>query len=412
MPAKNICFASFLLVLVILIQVKNAKNLKSTTNIYNNNNNNNDDVDTTRRRGTKRDRKAGRRKEREELQKEKIDNNNPNKLRPSIVSQGRQGSSIVSLGQSAFASASASSSKPPILQKRRDPLMISNKWDVSPIVIEEYKLLFFSVPKIAATTFKHLFRRMMGHANWNETTQNGVLPHAPAANGLTYLWHYNITTAEHFMTSPEWTRAIFVRDPQARLVSAYKDKVLTQNGWYMRQKYCGITQEMPHGTTKSPKCPRSLRNPLQSPECQNLAPFEKIITKDVLPLDRFMKDFLIKCPDDPHWKPQAKRLAPVVWKQLNFVGRFEHLYDDARRLLEQIGAWDKYGSNGWEGGAIFKTNTAGHRTSFSTNSSSSSNSSSQLFMPKSLELFYDQYRMDYEHSVMNFAKPPDFPETK
>jgi hypothetical protein len=305
-------------------------------------------------------------------------------------------------------------SKPnPVIRLRGDPLMVRrNTWDVSPIVIEKHKLLFFSVPKVAATTFKQLFRRMMGHENWKSVTLGGLLPHDPGSNGLKYLWHYNLTQAEHFITSPEWTRVVFVRDPKTKLVSAYKDKALLQNGGYMRKQFCGITAATPMGTKLAPKqCP-GLR-PLESRKCQELAPFNKTMTPEVFPFQKFVKDFL-RCPD-PHWRPQAKRVARTVWKQINFVGRFEHLYEDSKRLLEQIGAWDDYGASGWEEGAIFESNTAAHQTSSSASTnhiSSSGSGSSQLYTPEVLEIFYDKFRKDYEHPVLNFTKPPDFPERK
>jgi hypothetical protein len=35
------------------------------------------------------------------------------------------------------------------------------------------------------------------------------------------------------------------------------------------------------------------------------------------------------------------------WPLVNFVGRLETMRDDARRLLERIGAWDEFGASGW-----------------------------------------------------------------
>lgn len=57
-------------------------------------------------------------------------------------------------------------------------------YDAAPIVVPEYKLLFFSVPKVACTTFKLLFRRMKGISNWAKQDADLVLPHNPEHNGL------------------------------------------------------------------------------------------------------------------------------------------------------------------------------------------------------------------------------------
>ena len=42
-----------------------------------------------------------------------------------------------------------------------------SKFDSAPIVDEEHKLLFFSTPKVACTTFKFLLRRMAGVKDWD-----------------------------------------------------------------------------------------------------------------------------------------------------------------------------------------------------------------------------------------------------
>ena len=50
---------------------------------------------------------------------------------------------------------------------------------------------------------------------------------------------------------------------------------------------------------------------------------------------------------------------------MNFVGRFETVAVDARRLLQQIGAWDDFGATGWgvDGNeTMFESNSATHAT--------------------------------------------------
>ena len=98
-------------------------------------------------------------------------------------------------------------------------------WDVAPIVVEKYKLVFFTIPKVACTTWKQAFGLMIGYDNWYLDTE-GLEgdPHDPNLNGLRYLYHFPIETAHEMMTSPHWTRAIFVRDPKIRFLSAFMDK--------------------------------------------------------------------------------------------------------------------------------------------------------------------------------------------
>lgn len=113
-----------------------------------------------------------------------------------------------------------------------------NLFDAAPIIMPEYKLVFFSIPKVACTTFKFLFRRMMGIKDWDNQDFKLILPHNPQYNNLKYLWDYDLEQANEMMTSPEWTRAIFVREPKQRLLSAFLDKAIGDDGWHVLKTCC------------------------------------------------------------------------------------------------------------------------------------------------------------------------------
>lgn len=87
-------------------------------------------------------------------------------------------------------------------------------WDTSPIVIESHKLLFFTIPKVGCTIWKQLFRRMMNYSDWTSQDYDTHQPHNPEINGLKYLYSYTLEEASIMMTSPDWTRAMMVRDPK------------------------------------------------------------------------------------------------------------------------------------------------------------------------------------------------------
>ena len=122
-------------------------------------------------------------------------------------------------------------------------------WDVSPVVLEKFRLIFFTIPKTGTTVFKQLFRRMMGYENWNHVDEIWPypLPHNPNNNGLVYLYDFPIATANEMMTSPSWTRAIFVRDPIERVLSAYIEKALrtAADHNYIREHCCKNYQTAP-----------------------------------------------------------------------------------------------------------------------------------------------------------------------
>ena len=201
-----------------------------------------------------------------------------------------------------------------------------NDWDSAPIVLEEFKLIFFSIPKVGCTTFKQLFRRMMHLHDWKSQDPEVYMPHNPRRNGLKYLWDYSLEDASDLMTRPDYTRAIFVRDPKFRFLSAFLDKALGNFGGHIRNKCCKAT-----GTCVEPG---------QTSE-------------------GFLK--LIHNCSDSHWDPQTARMEAKYWKYINFVGHFEHLAEDGPALLKRIGAWNEYGTTGWGkhgNGSLFQTSAS------------------------------------------------------
>lgn len=274
-----------------------------------------------------------------------------------------------------------------------DSIFKRKGWDVDPVVIESHKLLFFTVPKNACSTFKRLFRRMMGYSDWLTRS-----PHDPAQNGLNYLGHYSREEQLMMMTSPDWTRAIFVRDPLERALSAYMDKALqsdgaTVEGSYIKRHCCGMEdvklfRPRGKGCEKFPLFPYS--NPLDSSN---------------FPFGTFVNNFMADC-NDPHWRPQSKRMDKASnWKLINFVGKFENRMEDTHALLKQIGAFEEFGKSGWGSSenkslAIFETNLAGHKTG-------SAEKMKQYYNPSLQKRVFRHYWRDYKFELFNFTIPPN-----
>jgi hypothetical protein len=382
-------------------------------------------------------------------------------------------------------------------------------WDVAPIVIPEYNLLFFTVPKTGTTIFKQLFRRMMGFENWLLKDEN--LVHSPGENGLKYLYHYPPTEANEMLTSPNWTRAIFVRDPKNRILSAYLDKALHNHGDYVKRHCCGIKKQSPFWNAAAPPsnagvslggenslrdrhiqehmkkgtsqgmrfpgrrlgeiagdlgAPRDFRQSdnhaapqtglsqnrfgttdsraanaylsyaimgardkfgpdpkfsggQNGPEvvqgtrtgaglsstrdvpripafCNSLGEWDSPVNATVFPFEKFVQEFMGDC-DDPHWRPQAKRLPFKIWQYINFVGYFGTMEQDTQTLLKQLGAWEKYGATDWgAGGSVFSTNTALHKTS-------AGDQVNTYYTPRIEEMVMKHYAVDYSHPFLNFT---------
>jgi hypothetical protein len=270
-------------------------------------------------------------------------------------------------------------------------------WDVDPVVVESHKLLFFTVPKNGCTEWKMLFRRMLNHSDWWS-----AVPHDPQLNGLRYLGHYSRPRQREMMTSPNWTRAIFVRDPLERVLSAYLDKGIGPER-YVKEQCCRIKARQNREERREER--RMVRQ-TQHRTCMRLLPFEAMPTEKILPFERFVKDFMHQC-EDPHWQPQHKRLAqPQNWKFINFVGHFERLQRDSRQLLDRIGAYDEFGSNGWgpfQNQSFLERNFASHATSSRAHVE-------RMYTPELKRLVLEFVQGDYEHEILNFTKPAGYYE--
>jgi hypothetical protein len=75
--------------------------------------------------------------------------------------------------------------------------------------------MFFVVPKNGSLEWLKLFRRMMGYDDWKTFP-----PHDVRHNGLPRLDEFNKEQEFKMMTSAEWTRAMFVRNPLERVLLA------------------------------------------------------------------------------------------------------------------------------------------------------------------------------------------------
>jgi Sulfotransferase family len=275
-------------------------------------------------------------------------------------------------------------------------------WDGAPIVVEEYKLVVYTQPKVASTTLKQLLRRMMHLQDWS-VHKEPHLPHDPNHNGLRYLYHYPPSEVNAIMTSPYWTRAIFVRDPKERFLSAYLDKAVRKNGTYVQRHCCSVGNNVTATSSCSDRASQSLLGFLKFIDHPNGG-----------------------CCCDPHWKRQSSRVKPSEhWKYINFVGHFETLAIDTKRLLLQLDknnnprpeekdaegkrdvalddqAWRTYGASGWGihgNESIFAKNTGVKHETKAYEKLRRYNTS-----PLVERLVEDFYQEDYDHALFNFSR--------
>ncbi|KAI2507153.1 sulfotransferase family [Fragilaria crotonensis] len=249
-------------------------------------------------------------------------------------------------------------SKIPVVQ---DDRIFNNMIDSSPVVIESHKLIFFPVPKVADTLWLMLFRRMMGIENWQ------LLDDDPF-EGLMRLSDYSVEEATEMMNSPEYTRATFVRDPKDRFLSTFVDKMMSGDA-SIQQSCC--------------------------PEGENC-----------LHEHQTMTDFasLIQTCDNKYWMPVSNWIDKKFIPTLDFVGHFESAQEDAKFLLDAIGAWELFGQSGWgkDGDeAMFASNDPALTDATAKDMSGSWDLLSKLMTPRIESILEKFYGEDY--SVHEFG---------
>jgi hypothetical protein len=195
------------------------------------------------------------------------------------------------------------------------------------------------------------------------------------------------------MTSPNWTRAIFVRDPMERLLSGFLDKAYGSERYISR--HCCWDRNV--------TSPLYLNNSAYLKQCQilqRLEPNGPLPTPQDFPFQTFVEAFMEQCKD-PHWLPQSNRIKPRNWKYINFVGHFESLEEDARSLLEKIGAWQEYGATGWG----VHGNLSFFQKNFAHHSTSAKSRQEDFYTPQILEPVLQYLQPDYDHALLNFSRP-------
>ena len=230
-----------------------------------------------------------------------------------------------------------------------------------PFVVESHKLIFFSFPKVACTVWKQLFRRMEGYDVW---IGKKAKIHDPLFNGLKYLTQYSLENATRIMNDPAYTKAAFVRDPKDRFLSAFLDKGLQQDGIFVLDHCCRTDKQC------WPESNRSLAHFFE----------------------------LTKVCRDEHWIPMNERLDSKYLPLIDFIGSMDNQQEDAKRLLQIIGAWDDFGASGWGVNGteqIFQSkSTVTHATS--SNASDAWNRMNKYYTPELERAVEERYAGDYD----------------
>jgi Fe-S cluster biosynthesis and repair protein YggX len=210
---------------------------------------------------------------------------------------------------------------PPTLEQ--SDLIYNLARNTVPIVIEEYNLILFLVAKAASSEWLRFFLRLEGNHRWcsNENI------HDNEQNGLKYLSHYPIEKAQEMMTSPKWTRAIFVRNPKPRILSAFLDKAVAHSKHFVASNCATFA-----GTGGN----------------------HTYCIEHHTEFEFFLYNITTRLGKNVHWRSIYSRVDEKWWPWINYVANMEHLSEDAEHFLRTIkskvdgvSAWDRIGKTGW-----------------------------------------------------------------
>jgi hypothetical protein len=263
-----------------------------------------------------------------------------------------------------------------------DVIFQPDRWDGA-IVAEEYKLVFFPIDKVGCSEWKLLFRRIMGFPRWNPKQKLFHL-HDPDWNGLQYLANYSEEEAQEMLTSITWTRAVFVREPKGRILSAFLDKFVNHFKFF-----------------KTKCCVEALASDFEAQQdCIDRAAKRR----DEEDFSYFLRRAL-DCPNS-HWNTQASAIDFKWWQMITFVGYMDNAAADAEKLLKSVTssrgttAWDDYASTGWG-----EDGTSAFMTKRSTPHTTDSHIKARDYYSKCDEAFVEKYwAEDWEHDMYHFEK--------
>ena len=226
--------------------------------------------------------------------------------------------------QSAYSESKSRENTPKMLPEDH---IYQSVYNYNTFVIPEYKLIFFTFPKVACSEWKRMLMRMNGNPGWCSLTN----PHDPKKHKMKTLLDHAPDVAAAMMTSPTWTKVAIFREPKERILSAFLDKAVRHPTYYVK------------------RC------------CQNLPDknLEKQCIDNKLKFDSFLH-FVTKCPKecyDAHWEAQVAKIDFKWWPYIDVIGYQNNLVMDSQRILKMLhsdrdqvkgrSAWDRYGSTGW-----------------------------------------------------------------
>lgn len=193
--------------------------------------------------------------------------------------------------------------------------MLSQPYASNIIVSEKLRLLYCPIPKVASSNWKYLIRKLENIENYS----NLHAAHNANSSGLRYLSDYSAAEALRLLQPGRLFKFVFLRDPYARLLSAYMDKLRRGSGPDYRAFVAAAF---------SWKVAREVGNSNETNDGSLLRPSFRSFVISISQQEPYSMDH--------HWQPQTC-LCGLGIVPYDFIGHMESLDTDVQTVLERIG---------------------------------------------------------------------------
>ena len=203
------------------------------------------------------------------------------------------------------------------LEQSRSEFNISENPRLDHIIVnDKYRVLYCFIPKVASTNLKKTFFLLTGEKNKTDPSQ--IKPfevHRVSRSPFTYLNTLSAKSVQHRLK--HYIKVIFVREPLARLLSAFRDKLSHGEKKFLARKYGA----------------EAIKLFRENPSQQSLKDGHDLKFSEFVDYVLYQKAHSQEF--DKHWDEYFNLCSPCHIRY-NFIGRFETLEDDVDLFLKKI----------------------------------------------------------------------------
>ena len=204
------------------------------------------------------------------------------------------------------------------------------------VVDDKARLIFCLMPKVACTSFRMWLRRLAGASDWLDLSK----AHSRLDPSLTTLADYDAPARKRLLGS--YRKAVFVRDPWSRLLSAYLNKFVEEPEGRRRNWLKELLRPLRDVESRAAAALLGLAGASRAATRPSFATFLALLNASAVHNKPLMNE---------HWAAQAD-LCALQTLRYDFVGDMKQLAADVAALGALLGMevpLPKGGDYGWEG---------------------------------------------------------------